>query len=87
MGRPKLRWEVDVKKDIQRLKLPNWKTLVQDRRRWKEVFGKAVVTKSGNINFLEPSGPLRACNGTALPFTFTALICTLVFQSGISKFC
>jgi len=24
--------------------------------------------KSGNLKFLEPSGPLRACNGTALPF-------------------
>ena len=24
----------------------------------------AVVTKSGNLNFLEPSGPLQACNGT-----------------------
>jgi hypothetical protein len=24
--------------------------------------------KSGNINFLEPSGPLQACNGTALTF-------------------
>jgi len=23
--------------------------------------------KSGNLNFLEPSGPLQACNGTALP--------------------
>ena len=30
----------------------------------------AVVTKSGNLNFLEPSGPLQACNGTALPFFF-----------------
>ena len=28
----------------------------------------AIVTKSGNLNFLEPSGPLLACNGTALPF-------------------
>ena len=28
----------------------------------------AVVMKSGNLNFLEPSGPLRACNGTDLPF-------------------
>jgi len=28
----------------------------------------AVVTKSGNLNFLEPSGPLQACNGTAVPF-------------------
>jgi len=24
--------------------------------------------KSGNPNFLETSGPLQACNGTALPF-------------------
>ena len=27
--------------------------------------------KSGNLNFLEPSGPLQACNGTALPVPFT----------------
>ena len=27
----------------------------------------AVVTKSWNLNFLEPSGPVQACNGTALP--------------------
>ena len=32
----------------------------------------AVVTKSGNLNFLEPSGPVQACNGTALPFTLVA---------------
>ena len=30
----------------------------------------AVLMKSGNLNFLEPSGPLQAYNGTALPFTF-----------------
>jgi len=30
----------------------------------------AVVMKSGNLNFLEPSGPLQACNGTALPFFY-----------------
>ena len=29
----------------------------------------AVVMKSGNLNFLEPSGPFQVCNGTALPFT------------------
>ena len=29
----------------------------------------AVVTKSRNLNFLEPSGPVQACNGTALPLT------------------
>jgi len=27
----------------------------------------AVVMKSANLNFLETSGPLQACNGTALP--------------------
>ena len=30
----------------------------------------AVVMKSGNLNFLEPSGPLQACNGTALTFFY-----------------
>ena len=28
----------------------------------------AVVVKSGDFNFLEPSEPPQACNGTALPF-------------------
>ena len=28
----------------------------------------AVVMKSGNLIFLEPSGPLQTCNRTALPF-------------------
>ena len=28
----------------------------------------AVIVKSGNLNFLETSGPLQACNWTALPF-------------------
>jgi len=28
----------------------------------------AVVMKYENLNFLEPSGPLQACNRTALPF-------------------
>jgi len=26
--------------------------------------------KSGSLNFLEPSGPLQACNGTALLITY-----------------
>ena len=28
----------------------------------------AVVMQSGDPNFLEPYGPLQACNGTALPY-------------------
>jgi hypothetical protein len=38
--RPKTRW-VAVRKDIQKLKLPNWKTLAQDRRKWKELVERA----------------------------------------------
>ena len=30
----------------------------------------AVFTKSGSLNFLEPSGPHGACNGTALPLLY-----------------
>jgi hypothetical protein len=40
-GRPKTRWEDDVKKDMQKLEVPNWRTLVQDGRRWKELVERA----------------------------------------------
>ena len=40
-GRPKTRWGDDVRKDIQKIKVPNWKTLARDRRRWKELVEKA----------------------------------------------
>ena len=39
-GRPKTRWGDDVRKDIQKIKVPNWKTFSQDRRRWKELVEK-----------------------------------------------
>jgi len=35
----------------------------------------AVVTKSGNLNFLEPSGPLQACNGTDIPYHYIVTYC------------
>jgi hypothetical protein len=41
IGRPKIRWGDDVRKDTQKIKVPNWKTLAQDRRRWKELVKKA----------------------------------------------
>jgi len=42
----------------------------------------AVVTKSGNLNFLEISGHLKECNGTGLPLTLpynTYLECDLTY--------
>ena len=41
IGRSKTLWEDDVRKDILKLQVPNWKTLVEDRRRWKEMVKKA----------------------------------------------
>ena len=32
-----------------------------------------VVTKSGSLNFLEPSRPVQACNGTALPLPYVLI--------------
>ena len=41
IGRPKTHWVDDARKDIQKLKVPNWKTLAQDRGKWKELVEKA----------------------------------------------
>ena len=41
----------------------------------------AVVTKSGSRNFLEPSGPVQACNGTYLPFTFSKMLFVFIISS------
>ena len=38
----------------------------------------AVVTKSGSLNFLEPSRPVQACNGTALPLHWRFMWSTLM---------
>jgi hypothetical protein len=32
-----------------------------------------IVLKSGSLNLLEPSGPVEACNGIALPLPFTRI--------------
>ena len=50
-----------------------------------------VVTKSGKLNFLEPSGPVQACNGTALPFKkhnnlLSLNACDKLFSSVVYKF-
>ena len=39
-GRPKTRWGDDVRKCIQKIKVRNWNTFAQDRRRWKELVEK-----------------------------------------------
>jgi len=46
-GRPKYRWEDNVKQDICQMKIKNWTTCVQDReKRKKEVVEKAKTFKN-----------------------------------------
>jgi len=40
-GRPKYRWEDNIKQDICQMKIQNWIACVQDRGKWKEVIEKA----------------------------------------------
>ena len=40
----------------------------------------AVVTKSGSLNFLEPSGPVQACNETALPLSIAQTVYTVCIR-------
>jgi len=35
LGRPKSRWEDDIRKDMKKLKMKNWTSCIQDRNNWK----------------------------------------------------
>ena len=44
-----------------------------------------TVLKSGSVNLLEPSGPVQACNGIALPFTvviYLNTVCNIPSRKG-----
>jgi len=45
----------------------------------------AAAMKSENLNFLEPSGPLQACNGTALPLHTLACIIRIYHDARSSE--
>jgi hypothetical protein len=44
-GRPKYRWEDNIKQDICQMKIKNWIACVQDRGKWKEVTEKDKTRK------------------------------------------
>ena len=46
----------------------------------------AVVTKSGKLNFLEPSGPFQACNGAALPLILNFMLKQCEHMDGSGSF-
>ena len=41
LGRPKNRWKDDVKSDITRMKITNWKDCIRNRTKWKKLIEKA----------------------------------------------
>jgi hypothetical protein len=47
-----------------------------------------IVLKSGSLNLLEPSGPVKTCNGIALPFYYVKGKCGIprVEVNEIKKF-
>jgi hypothetical protein len=44
LGRPKNRWEDDVKSDITKMKITNWKDCNRNRTNWKEFVEKAKTS-------------------------------------------
>jgi len=40
VGRPKSRWEDDVRNDLKKMKLIKWTEQVQDRLEWKDIVEK-----------------------------------------------
>ena len=42
-GRPKSRWEDDVRNDLKKMKLVKWAEHVQDRLKWKDIVEKANI--------------------------------------------
>ena len=44
-GRPKNRWEGDIRNDLRKLKIKNWISCVQDRNKWKSYAEKDKTFK------------------------------------------
>jgi len=40
-GRPKYKWQDNIKQDICQMKIKNWIACVQDRGKWKDVVERA----------------------------------------------
>ena len=45
LGRPKNRWEDDIRNDMKKLKIMDWTSCVQDRNKWKLYVQRAKTFK------------------------------------------
>jgi hypothetical protein len=44
-GRRRLRWEDDVRNDLRKMGVNNWKQMTQERKKWKEIIEQAKTHK------------------------------------------
>jgi len=44
LGRPKNRWEDDVKSDITKMEITKWKECIRDRTKWKKLVEMAKIS-------------------------------------------
>jgi len=44
-GRPRVRWEDDVRNDLRKMGVTNWKQRTQERKKWKEIIEQANIQK------------------------------------------
>ena len=44
-GRPRVRWEDDVRNDLRKMGVTNWKQRTQERKQWKEIIEQAKTHK------------------------------------------
>jgi len=44
-GRPRVRWEDDVRNDLRKMGVNNWKQTTQERMKWKEIIEQAKTHK------------------------------------------
>jgi hypothetical protein len=45
-GRPRVRWEDDVRKELRKMGVNNWKQRTQERKKWKEIIEQATTHKA-----------------------------------------
>ena len=44
-GRPRVRWEDDVRNDLWKMGVTSWKQRTQERKQWKEIIEQAKIHK------------------------------------------
>ena len=50
IGRPKIRWEDDIRKDLQIMRIKNWKKKVLDRDSWEITVERTKAPTSCSVD-------------------------------------